>query len=165
MVSCLLYLHPCGLAAIGDWCLKFPCQRFVHQSSLSSYKSTSLLWMGQRNLASPIWEGWKPNKIMGCLPSIRCRISQRPIHSYPLVNWHRPWKSPIFRKLIFQPQPTRVYVNLLEGTDPHRPTLWPKPRDLKIYRSTCPLHRSHVSSHGYVPWSKSGNITMENHHF
>ena len=78
--------------------------------SLSSYKSTSLLWMGQRNLASPIWEGWKPNKIMGCLPSIRRRISQRTIHSYRstsvsgnfrILNWrYLPYIRPMFQAYV-----------------------------------------------------------------
>ena len=41
---------------------------------------------------------------------------EKKLWGYPLVNKHRPWKSPMFNgKLVFQTLSARVYVNLPEG--------------------------------------------------
>ena len=82
-------------------------------------KTRSFSWWGEPTGALRVFELacrviWRKKALWGRLTR-RCWKNYG--RYYPLVNKHRPWKSPIFLMETSLPTPTtaRVYVNLLEG--------------------------------------------------
>ena len=81
----------------------------ILESASFTHESVFDLLNRKKNLRGSMW--FFQLFVAGCW---KPKSQQR----YPLVNKHRPWKSPIFYGFTSLPTPTtaRVYVNLPEGT-------------------------------------------------
>ena len=100
-------------------CLRWEANNRMHRSSLCGLGSHLALacCCGPRHLKQPLECSVDGKKHLLIYPDDDWCFWISWINNYPLVNKHRPWKSPIFIEETSLPTPmtARVYVNLPEG--------------------------------------------------